>query len=311
MARAPDNPGPRGDFDPETGALVEVVPGIARVTAPNAGPFTYTGTNTFLVGVDRLVVIDPGPSDKRHLKALLKAIDGRPVDAILLTHTHRDHSGLARRLKKKIGAPIWFSHPHRLYREATWLERRALARSCDFTLKPDEELQDGDTVMVDGIGLSAIATPGHCENHLAFSVASTPYLFIGDHVMGWSSTVVAPPDGAMAPYLQSLEKVIVSPFSHYLPGHGGPIPEGRKAARALLAHRHSRNDQILEGIASGARTPGKLVTRIYQDLSPALLPAARKTVEAHLAYLTERGDIALRRTALGMRYERLRDEAGG
>jgi glyoxylase-like metal-dependent hydrolase (beta-lactamase superfamily II) len=305
MARAPDALRLNLSFAPDTGRLVEVAPGIARVTAPNAGPFTFTGTNTFLVGVDRLVVIDPGPDDKRHLAALLAAIDGRPVDALLLTHTHRDHSGLVRRLKKALAAPVWAGGPHRLFRPASWVERRGLAASCDFALVPDEELADGDTVMVDGIALSAIATPGHCRNHLAFSVASTPYMFSGDHVMGWSSTVVAPPDGAMGPYLASLEKVIVSPFSHYLPSHGGPIPEGRKFARSLLAHRQNRNAEILLGIGSGANSAGKLLGRIYQDLAPMLRPAAAKTIEAHLDYLVERGDIRARRTPAGWRYVRV------
>lgn len=307
MARAPEALRLNTSFEAQTGALVEVVPGIARVTAPNAGPFTFTGTNSFLVGVDRLVVIDPGPDDRRHLQALLRAIDGRPVDALLLTHTHRDHSGLARRLARVVDAPIWAAGPHRLFGRASWLERRMLAGSCDFGLVPDESLQDGDTILVDGIGLAAIATPGHCRNHLAFSVASTPYLFTGDHVMGWSSTVVAPPDGAMGAYLASLEKVIVSPFSHYLPAHGGPIPEGRRFARSLLAHRQRRNEEILLGIGSGADTPGKLLVRIYQDISPPLRPAARRTLEAHLDYLCERGDIRRRRTAAGPRYVR----AGG
>jgi len=296
---------PNTSFDADVGSLVELVEGIARVTAPNSGPYTFTGTNTFLVGVDRLVVIDPGPADSRHLRALLKAIDGRPVEAILLTHTHRDHSGLARRLRRKTGAPIWSNGPHRLYREAGRLERLLLSRSCDFKLIPDEVLAEGSTLEIDGITLTAMPTPGHCANHFAFSVAGSPYLFIGDHVMGWSSTVVAPPDGNMADYLQSLENVIVSPFTYYLPAHGGPIPEGRKYARQLLAHRLDRNQQVLDGVADGARTVSALVRRIYQGLAPALRPAAAKTVEAHLDYLVARGELDVQRGPLGARYRAL------
>ena len=256
------------------------------------------------MGVDSLVVIDPGPNDSRHLRALLEAIDGRPVEAILLTHTHRDHAGLARRLRKKTGAPIWSNGPHRLYRKAGWLERLVLRRSCDFTLLPDELITDGSTLSVDGITLTAMSTPGHCANHLAFSVAGSPYLFIGDHVMGWSSTVIAPPDGNMADYLESLEKVIVSPFTYYLSAHGGPIPEGRRYARQLLAHRMERSQQILDGVAAGAGSVGKLVASIYPDITPALRPAAAKTVEAHLDLLLASGQLALRRTPGGPRYAR-------
>ncbi|MDR3475280.1 MAG: MBL fold metallo-hydrolase [Devosia sp.] len=302
MASATGPLGLNTSFEPQTGTLVELVEGIGRVTAPNASPYTFTGTNTFLVGIDRLVVIDPGPRDSRHFAALMAAIGGRTVEAILLTHTHRDHSGLARRLRKKTRAPIWSNGPHRLYRQAGRLETMALSRACDFTLVPDELVEDGTGLSVDGIGITALATPGHSANHMAFSVSGSPYLFTGDHVMGWSSTVVAPPDGQMADYLRSLEKVIVSPFTYYLPAHGGPIPEGRKYARSLLAHRLERNGQVLEGVSSGANTIGKLVSRIYQGLAPALRLAAAKTVEAHLDYLTDAGEVVAHRGPLGTRY---------
>jgi glyoxylase-like metal-dependent hydrolase (beta-lactamase superfamily II) len=301
-------PGPRAalslnsSFEPETGLPVEMAPGIVRVTAPNAGPFTFTGTNSFLVGEERVLVMDPGPDDSRHLEALLAAIDGRPVEAILLTHTHRDHSGLARRLRAKTGAPLWSGGPHRLFRPAGWIERRLLARHCDFSLVPERTLKDGDSIAIDGMTLTTLATPGHTANHLAFSVAGTPYLFTGDHVMGWSSTLIAPPDGAMASYLASLDKVIVSPFTYYLPAHGGPIPEGRKFARALLAHRQERNAEILRGVAGGATTAAQLVGRMYQGLKPGLRRAARWTVEAHLDYLVERGELQRRHTLFGDRY---------
>ena len=304
MAHAAEALSLNRDFDPLTGALVPVAAGIARVTAPNRGPFTFTGTNSFLVGTERLIVIDPGPRDKQHLKALLAAIGGRPVEAILLTHTHRDHAGLARRLKKKTGAPIWFGGRHQWSRPARWHEAMALRGAADWRLLPDRVLKDGDGIGIDGMTLGVLETPGHCANHLSYSVLGTPYLFTGDHVMGWNSTLVAPPDGAMGAYLKSLEKVIVAPYSHYLPAHGGPIAEGRKFARGLLAHREERNREILLGISSGADTVGKLVSRIYQDIGPKLRGAARLTVEAHLEYLMARHEISLRQAGLGARYRR-------
>lgn len=292
------------EFDPEPGRPIQVAPGISRVTAPNRGPFTFTGTNSYLIGTDSLVVIDPGPNDMRHFRALKAAIAGRRVETILLTHTHKDHAGLARRLRKTTGASLWFGGPHRWSRPPSWLEKRALAGAADWKLMPDAMLEDGDTIYADGMTVTALRTPGHTANHLAFSVTGTPYLFTGDHVMGWSSTLVAPPDGAMGPYLQSLEKVIIAPYSHYLPGHGGPIPEGRKYARALLAHRNERTAEILLGIGSGANTVNKLVRRIYQDISPKLRAAAGLTVRAHLEHLVERGDITVWRWPFGEFYRR-------
>jgi len=278
-------------FQADTGTPIEAAPGIVRITAPNAGPYTFTGTNSFIIGGSRVLVLDPGPDDADHLAALLRAIGGRKVEAVLLTHTHRDHSALARRLARTVGAPIRFSHPHRLYRDADWLERLALRRSCDFSLMPDIGIADGEEIGIDGVTLEAIATPGHCENHFAFGVLGSPHLLVGDHVMGWSSTVIAPPDGAMGPYFDSLEKVIASPYAHYLPAHGGPIADGRGFARALLAHRQYRNAQVVEGVAAGDDRVGKLLQRIYPGLSVKLVPAARKTIEAHLQYLAERGEV--------------------
>ena len=303
-ARASEAFRPNPSFEPATGTFVEIAEGMGRVTAPNAGPYTLTGTNTFILGIDQLVVIDPGPADARHMRALLTAIADRPVKAILLTHTHRDHTGLARRLRQRTGAPIWCNGRHRFYRPPGRLEAQVLKRSCDLSLEPDEIIEDGQVIDVDGFSLGVIATPGHCANHLAFSVTGSPFLFTGDHVMGWSSTVVAPPDGAMGDYLHSLDRVIIAPFTHYLPAHGGPIPDGRRYARSLLAHRLERNRQILEGLAEGTDTIAKLVRRIYEDLAPALRPAAAKTVEAHLDYLVGRGEAKARRGLFGTHYRR-------
>ncbi len=289
------------DFAPDTGRPVEVLPRIVRITAPNAGPFTFTGTNSFIIGESRLGVLDPGPDDAIHRASLLAAIAGRPVDAIVLTHTHRDHSAGAAALREATGAPLWFAGPHRLSRPLRLFEMNALARDCDWALRPDRVLADGETFSAGDVKLTAIATPGHCANHMSYGLAGTPWLFTGDHIMGWNSTLVAVPDGSMADYLSALAKVLALPYTHYLPAHGGPIADGRAYARALLAHRQFRNRQIVEAVASGATRVGDLLERIYPTLGPRLRLAAALTLKAHIEYLNEGNLIRARRTLLGLR----------
>lgn len=287
-------------FAPETGQLVEVGAGIARVTAPNAGPYTFTGTNTFLLGTERLVVVDPGPDDAAHLQALLGAIGGRTVEAIVLTHTHRDHSGLARALKAATGAPLWFEGRHRLSRPRRLFEVNGVGASSDFGLEPDRVLADGERVSVAGMELDVVATPGHCRNHLAFGIAGTDTMLSGDHVMGWNSTLVSVPDGSMADYLSSLRKVIALPYGRYLPAHGGPIADGQRYAMALLAHREGRNAQVVAAVNSGARRLGDLRRAIYPGLKLALVPAALMVLKAHAEFLEGAGSIKVSRGLLGM-----------
>ncbi|GGF30989.1 MBL fold metallo-hydrolase [Youhaiella tibetensis] len=287
------------DFDPQIGAPVAVIPGLERLTAPNASPYTFTGTNTFLIGRDRLAIIDPGPDDDAHLAALLAAIAGRPVEAIVLTHTHKDHSALVPRLRAATGAPVWFEGRHRLSRPLHPFEINTLSRSCDWRLVPDRVLKDGEVLSFDGMELEVIATPGHCANHLAFGLRSTPLLLTGDHVMGWNSTLVAVPDGSMGDYFASLERIIASPYAQFHPAHGGPIIEGQSYARALKAHRELRNAQIVEAVGAGAQSIGAVVQSIYPQQSPAIRMAAAMTVRAHVEYLAGQGALRMRRTLLG------------
>jgi glyoxylase-like metal-dependent hydrolase (beta-lactamase superfamily II) len=288
-------------FVAETGRPVAVAPGVVRVTAPNAGAYTFTGTNSFLLGEESVAIVDPGPDDDSHLRALLSAIGGRKVEAILLTHTHKDHSSLAPKLKAATGAPIWFEGRHRLSRAPRLLELNGVARSSDWALVPDRVLKDGETIEVAGMRIEVIATPGHCANHLAFGLAGTPWLLSGDHVMGWNSTLVSVPDGSMADYLASLHKVIALPYAKYLPAHGGAIEDGRAYAEALLAHRQMRNEQIVDGVRKGARTIGQLLRAIYPQLALPLIPAARMVLKAHVEYLEASGEIAVKRGLFGVR----------
>ena len=287
------------NFEPRTGQAVAVAAGITRVTAPNGGPYTFTGTNTFLLGVERLAVLDPGPADPAHLAALTAAIAGRPVDAILLTHTHSDHSALAPRLAEALGAPLWFGGPHRLSRPLRRFERNRLAGSCDWALRPERTLVDGETILAGDLAVSVHTTPGHCANHLAFGAGDD--LLCGDHVMGWNSTLVAVPDGSMADYLASLDKVIALPFRRYLPAHGGPIADGPGYASALKAHRQSRNEQVLEALGKGARTIADLVAAIYPAQPLPVRLAARMTITAHVEYLESLSQIRVWRHPFGMR----------
>jgi glyoxylase-like metal-dependent hydrolase (beta-lactamase superfamily II) len=288
-------------FEPQTGQLVEVAAGIGRVTAPNSGPYTFTGTNSFIIGTERVAVLDPGPDDPRHAAALQAAIAGRPLVAVLLTHTHHDHSASAGRLRDETGAPLWFGGPHRLSRPKHAFEINTLSGDSDWELVPDRTLHDGDTVQIDGLTLTTVTTPGHCANHLCFGVDGTDLLLSGDHVMGWNSTLVSVPDGSMADYLTSLRKVIALPKTRYVPAHGGPIEDGPAFARALLSHRELRNRQVVDGVNAGARTIDDLLAKIYPVLATNLRFAAALTLQAHVEYLADNGDIEMHRGPFGVR----------
>ena len=277
---------------PASGRVEAVSPLVRRLVCPNAGPFTQSGTCTYVVGHGRVAVIDPGPDHPEHRAALLAALDGETIAAILVTHTHRDHSPGARPLQAATGAPIVGCGPHRPARAVRGLEQGRLDAAGDADHRPDRELAEGESATGPGWTLTALATPGHTMNHLAFAFAEEDALFSGDHVMAWSTSIVAPPDGAMGPYMASLEKLRGRSETVYWPGHGGPVRDPQRFVRGLLGHRRAREAGILERVSAGERTIPGLVAALYSGLDPMLQPAAALSVFAHLEDLVERGRIA-------------------
>ncbi|TIQ30782.1 MAG: MBL fold metallo-hydrolase [Mesorhizobium sp.] len=279
-------------FDPAYSQAVTVAPDVQRITARNPSPFTFHGTNSYLVGRDTLAVIDPGPDDDEHLEALLAATGGRPVSHIFVSHTHRDHSPLAARLKERTGAIVLAEGPHRPARPLRIGEVNPLDASADLTFVPDIALADGSLTHGDGWTIRTVLTPGHTANHAAFGLEGTGILFSADHVMAWATSIVAPPDGAMADYMQSLDRLIERGDRLLLPGHGGPVTAPRSFMRGLKTHRKMRERAILERIRGGDRTIKDMVAAIYRDTDPRLHGAAGLSVLAHLEDLVARGLVA-------------------
>ncbi|MER8578413.1 MBL fold metallo-hydrolase [Mesorhizobium sp. M0965] len=276
-------------FDPSYGKGVTVAPDVLRITAPNPSPFTFHGTNSYIVGRQTLAVIDPGPDDEAHLRTLLETIGTRPVSHIFVSHTHRDHSPLAARLKQHTGAVTLAEGRHHPARPLHTGEVNPLDASADTDFVPDFALPDDMVIDGDGWAIRTVLTPGHTANHAAFALEGTGILFSADHVMAWSTTIVAPPDGAMADYMTSLDRLIGRDDRLLLPGHGGPVTEPRNFMRGLKAHRKMRERAILERINSGDRTIRTMVEAIYRDTDPRLHGAAGLSVLAHLEDLVTRG----------------------
>jgi glyoxylase-like metal-dependent hydrolase (beta-lactamase superfamily II) len=268
-----------------TGLVTRPEPLVRRILAPNASPYTYTGTQTYLVGDERaVVVIDPGPAEDAHLAALTAAIGAAQVVAIACTHTHRDHSPAAAPLAALTGAPIIGCAPLTLEDEGP----RADA-AFDAAYRPDRILADGEQIAGPGFTLTAVATPGHTSNHLCFALEESGALFTGDHVMGWSTSVVSPPDGDMGAYMASLERLYERQDRIYYPAHGEPITNPRQFVRGTIGHRRQRERQILTLLGEGFSEIPALVARMYAGLDPRLVGAAGRSVLAHLLDLIRRG----------------------
>lgn len=278
-------------FEPAYGEAVAVAPDVLRLTVNNPSPFTFTGTNSYIVGRDTLAMIDPGPEDEAHFQALIRAIGGRPVSHIFVSHTHRDHSPLTTRLKEATGATVVAEGPHRPARPLRIGETNPLDASADTEFSPDRRLADGEAIFGDGWAIGGVFTPGHTANHMAFSLEGTGILFSADHVMAWSTSIVAPPDGAMSDYMASLDRLLDRDDRLYLPGHGGPVLNPGQFVRGLKAHRKMRERAILERLKAGDRTIPEMVETIYRSTDARLHGAAGLSVLAHIEDLVERGEV--------------------
>jgi glyoxylase-like metal-dependent hydrolase (beta-lactamase superfamily II) len=273
----------------ETGRVERLGPRVRRVLAPNPSPFTYTGTQTYIVGEGDVAVIDPGPGLDEHVDALIAALGGERVAAILCTHTHRDHSPASRPLAAATRAPIVGCAPLALEDEGPRADE-----SFDPDYRPDRVLADGERLGGEGWTLRAVATPGHTSNHLCLALDEERALFTGDHVMGWSTTVVSPPDGDMADYMASLERLLARDDRVYYPAHGAAVEDPRGHVRRLIEHRQMRERQIIGQLEQGEGRIPAMVAAMYADIDPRLFPAAGRSVLAHLVDLERRNRVRTR-----------------
>lgn len=272
------------------GVAEEVAPGVRRIVANNPGPYTFLGTNTYIVGQGDVAVIDPGPEDEAHLEAIVRATRGERISHILVTHSHRDHCDSAIPLKKRLGGEIVAYGP-------TGTPRGAGAPGLgddfvDGVFQPDIPVTHGDAIKAQGFSIDVLHTPGHAPDHLCFALMGERTMFTGDHVMGWNTTVVAPPEGNMADFLTSLERLVSRHDKVFFPGHGGSIETPRRVVRAYLTHRIWREQTILACIDDGVTTIPHIVARLYGALDADLKVAAALSVLAHLELLESRGLVA-------------------
>lgn len=276
---------------PRSGYPHQLCPGLVRVIAPNPSAMTYWGTNSYLLGTKSVAVIDPGPDDATHLDALLAAIDARPVSHIFVTHSHLDHSPLARPLSERTGAPIYAFGPSEAGRSPMMqlLAETGLVgggEGRDSAFQPDIQLTDGQTVRTDEWELTALHTPGHMGNHLCYLWGNAA--FSGDHVMGWASSMISPPDGDLGDFLAACRRLSLSGIQQLYPGHGDPCPDAQSRIGELILHRQNREKQILDALSAGPANAAELAQMIYSEVAQNLLGAAERNVLAHLITLYER-----------------------
>jgi glyoxylase-like metal-dependent hydrolase (beta-lactamase superfamily II) len=285
----------RAEMEFEYGVPRELAKGVVRIVANNPSPYTHKGTNSYLIGTTELALIDPGPSDPAHLESILKAAGKRPITHILITHTHRDHvDGLAAAIAATKAKTAGFGAYTITSKVVSDKAGGEAMNSTKALFVPDIRLGHGDALAGDGWHVTAVHTPGHLPDHLCFALdgpdCDPGVLFSGDHVMGWNTSIVAPPDGHMADYNRSLELLMARPQDTvYFPGHGGRIEQPQRVAKAYLLHRRMRENAIEDAIKGGASTIEQVTLKVYQGLDPRLLPAAAMNVLAHVEHLAERG----------------------
>ena len=271
------------------GEAAEVAPGVRRVIAENPGPYTYTGSGTYLIGTRNIAIIDPGPDLDSHIEALMRACNDAAVTHIFVTHTHSDHCGGARKLAQAVNAKLYGYSAHPVRDKE--IDAPALDEGADYQYAPDVAIGDGDVFESDEWRIEAVHTPGHLSNHLCFALTGEKILFTGDHMMGWATTVVAPPDGDMTAYLESLDKLLARDDALYLPTHGAPITKPRQFTRAVKAHRLMRDSQILDRLKKGDSDIKQITAALYASVDKRLHKAAALNVFAHLIRLIEIGTV--------------------
>ena len=279
------------DLDAPIGKVEDISPLVRRIICPNPGPYTYTGTGTFIIGHGKVAVIDPGPLNDQHLKAILDATSGETISHILVTHTHADHSSLAAALSKASSAETFAfgSHGGRQMDNAEGVENGE--EGVDMAFTPDHKLNDGDKISGDDWNIEAIHTPGHTSNHMCFALKQENTLFSGDHVMGWSTSIVIPPDGDMAQYMKSVERLMAQNYQCIRPTHGPAIIEPRLFLEALLAHRMEREMLVLKAVVAGHEMVSDIVKTVYIGLPVELHKAAGMSALAHLILLVNDGRV--------------------
>ena len=276
------------DHDFEYGQIEVLAPGIRRLTARNPSAFTYHGTGTYIIGTGTVAVIDPGPDDPPHLDALIRGLEGERISHILVTHCHLDHSPGARALQAACDAPTYAFGPH----GATSEQRDADSEEgVDVDFDPDVQLVHGQHFGVGKMEVECIHTPGHTSNHMCFALPASGDVFSGDHVMAWSTSVIIPPDGNMADYLNSLQLMLERNDKCYWPTHGPALRTPAAYVEALIAHRHQRMDDILELLAQGPLCTAQMVKPLYPGLDPRLIGGASRSILASLLYLIDKGQI--------------------
>jgi glyoxylase-like metal-dependent hydrolase (beta-lactamase superfamily II) len=281
------------EMDFKYGALETVAPGLRRIVCHNPGPMTFKGTNLYVIGEKEVAVVDPGPATHDQLDVLFKQLDGEVITHILLTHCHSDHSGAVGALRKRTGAVV--CGMPRAADDPALKAKGPSGKSFVTPVKFDVELSHGSKIGGTNWEAEALHTPGHAPDHLCFALPSHRVLLSGDHVMGWNTSVVAPPEGHMGKYLSSLELLMDRDDPFYLPGHGGPVFEPQRFVKALIFHRRWRESEILECLRDGVATIRDMVPRMYRGLEPALVPAAAMAVLAHVEFLAEKGDVVTRK----------------